>query len=155
MTARYPVAWGHVALIGVLAAGIVLYLWDTVAASQSVANLILVPAVSVLTLTLLAVVLARALAGRDAPIERPAKADDDAPAWHTAAYLILLTLFVLLAEVAGFDLATFLFVAAALALKGERHPAVLVAYPLAFAVFCTWAFKAMIPYPMPALLPYP
>lgn len=154
MTARHPVAWGHVALIGAMATGIVAYLWDTVAASQSVANLVLVPAVSVVTLAMLAVVLARVLAGRDAPpVAQPA--EQDAPAWHTGAYLALLTAYVALLEVAGFDLATFLFVAAALALKGERGVVLLLAYPLGFALFCTWAFKAMIPYPMPTLLPFP
>lgn len=154
MTARHPVAWGHVALIGVMAAGILGYLWDTVAASQSVLNLILVPAVSAITLVMLAVVLAQALAGRDAPAATPA-ATAESPPWHTAAYLVLLTAYVALLEVAGFDLATFLFVAAALALKGERRLLMLVGYPLAFAVLCTWSFRSMIPYPMPTLLPYP
>lgn len=154
MTARHPVAWGHVALIGVLASGILAYLWDTVSASQSVANLVLVPAVSAITLVLLGVVLARALAGREPPPEAT-PAGQDSPPWHTAAYLVLLTAYVAALEVAGFDLATFLFVAAALALKGERGVLLLLGYPLGFAVFCSWAFKAMIPYPMPTLLPFP
>lgn len=154
--ARHGIDRGHVTLIVVMMAVVGHYLWDTVSASQSAINLLLVPLVSLITLALLLSLLARALLGHGPPVAvaEPTGADPT-PTWHTPAYLAIFALYVSLLVPLGFDVATCAFVAAALILKGERRVAMLLGYPLGFAILCTWAFKLMIPYPLPTLLPFP
>ena len=52
----------------------------------------------------------------------------------------------------GFDVATFLFIAALMFLQGERRIAWLAGFSLVFAFLVSIFFEYMIPYPMPMLL---
>lgn len=66
--------------------------------------------------------------------------------------MALLVAYVALMGTIGFDVATALYVAATLALLGERRPLVLVLLPLLFAAVVVYAFRQMVTVPVPTLL---
>ena len=66
--------------------------------------------------------------------------------------MALLIAYVAVMGVIGFDVATVLYVAATLALLGERRPAMLVVLPLLFGGVVVYAFRQMVTVPVPTLL---
>lgn len=63
----------------------------------------------------------------------------------------LLIAYVALMGVIGFDVATVLYVAATLALLGERRPVMLVVLPLVFGLLVVYGFRQMVTVPVPTL----
>jgi len=66
--------------------------------------------------------------------------------------MALLIAYVALMGVIGFDVATVLYVAATLALLGERRPVMLIVLPLVFGLLVAYAFRQMVTVPVPTLL---
>ncbi len=66
--------------------------------------------------------------------------------------MALLIAYVALMGVIGFDVATVLYVAATLALLGERRPVMLIILPLVFGAVVVYAFRQMVTVPVPTLL---
>lgn len=65
--------------------------------------------------------------------------------------MALLIAYVALMGVIGFDVATVVYVAATLALLGERRPVMLVALPLVFGLLVVYGFRQMVTVPVPTL----
>ncbi|MDX1499296.1 MAG: tripartite tricarboxylate transporter TctB family protein [Woeseiaceae bacterium] len=140
-----------VALLGLLTG---LYLWDAVRASTAFLHLILVAPLAVLILALCLLVLVRTLATRPAADAGAGGAPRDEAAGALIA-IGLFTAFVAALPWLGFDGATFLFIAAFLRLHGESSWLRIVIYALAFSLGLALGFSALLPYPMPMLLPAP
>jgi len=63
--------------------------------------------------------------------------------------MLLLSGYVLSIQAAGFDVATFLYLFASLALLGERRPTVLILVPLIFTAVIILSFKTLVSFPLP------
>ena len=156
--------WSHLALLTFFAAVSGWYLLDTVQASRRVENLIFVVPLATFTLVMCAVGVVRAVFPRREPA--PAAAQDTgtgepsggtpakaAPLTAvTAALMAAFGVYVAVMDTIGFDIASLLFLGAALWIQGERRWPLLLVYTPLFALGVTWGFKQMLPYPMPTTL---
>lgn len=160
------IQYGHVAFLVAVAGYAAWRLVDARAASSSFQNLLLIEPVVFVMLALVAIiafgVIVRRQGGAEdevppipelAPIEsaEAPPADDKAHLVQVAAAMALTGAFLALVPLAGLDVATFLFVAAALFLQGERRPWMIVLVPAVFAFVVVHGFKALLPTPIPTL----
>jgi hypothetical protein len=152
-------SWGGPAFTVALAAFCLWYLGDAWTVSGKVANLILIAPAVAIGLVLCAVILYGEL--------KPARSsgivgqDDDEPQlvvpetaldWRSFALMGLLALFVVAMEPLGFDLSAALFTAASLVLLGDRRPAFVVIYAVAFAALSIWLMRVSLTYGIPTAL---
>ncbi len=133
------------------------YLFDSYNASASTENLLLIlPAAVVVILLCIWVVARTLLALREAQQdETEQQQDDDAKPEKKVSVLgamVLLGGYVLVMDHIGFDVATFLFIAALMFLQGERRIGWLGGFSFSFAFLVSLFFEYMIPYPMPMLI---
>jgi putative tricarboxylic transport membrane protein len=148
---RRRVDWLHLALLVVLAGVVAWYLFDAVHASHRIENLIFVVPVGAFALSIAAgaaVGLVRAARRADGG-EVEARTPVDA---RTIALMAAFAVYVGVMDRIGFDVASVLFVGAALWLQGERRWPLLLIYTPAFALGACYGFKQMLPYPMPTTL---
>jgi len=131
------------------------YLLDAYGASSSTENLLLILPVATVVIVLCLWILGRVFFQTS---KQKAKTDAEE---HTKpekkkvsvfGAMIILAAFVLSMDWVGFDLATFVFLAALMFLQGERRPIWLVGFSLVYAILVSLFFESMIPYPMPMLL---
>lgn len=143
------IAWGHLALVTALAAGVIVYLLDARRVSLHPHNLLFLQPVALFALVLAAVIAAGCLRGEShgtaAPTSWPERL-------KVLALVGLFGLFIAGLERIGYDLAAWGFVTAALALGGERRLLVLLLLPPLFTAAAILGFKAMIPYPLATTL---
>lgn len=151
---RVRVEWGHLAFVGAAAAFCVWYWLDARSASTSVQNLLLIQPAAVLALILCVAIAPGAVhIERDAPRGSEARAGSfDVREWRGVIVAGLLALYVAAVLHAGFDLATFVFLAAAMYVLGERRWLYLIGYSAVFALAMSYAFKVMLSVPVPTLL---
>lgn len=141
------IAWGHLALVTALAAGVLAYLIEARAVSLSPHNLLLLQPTAILVLALWAVIAWGC-------VRRSAGGPEDGPAgsWSerlkVGAMVGAFALYVAGLDTIGYDIAAWAFVLAGLAIGGERRPLMLALFPPVFAAAVILAFKAMIPYPL-------
>ncbi|MCS0494581.1 tripartite tricarboxylate transporter TctB family protein [Ancylobacter sp. MQZ15Z-1] len=158
----YVIEYGHLALITLIAGLVFWYLLDARSVSLSVNNLLLVEPVSLFTLALYAFIVpqcfhrvdeaeAAAIASDQDPLS-PTAAPDYSDLIKMGALSVALGLMVFLLETIGFDIAVFLFSAAAMVVCGERRPLRVLVFSLAVTAVAIYGFRAMIPYPMPTTL---
>lgn len=135
-----------VCVVALLAIVVAAYCYDAFQASADILNLILVLPLSVTVLVLCAAQFALSLRadGAAAPATQPVT--------DVLPVIGLFGAYVLSLHWLGFDIGTFLFIAAFLWLQGERRKIWLIAYSLAFAFALSFFFSAMLPYPMPMML---
>ena len=144
--------WGHVAFATFLLVLCVGYLLESASKSTDTQNLLLV-----LPATGLAAILYLVLLFQELRARRPA---DEAVAatpfaWSqlkTPAIMLLFGLYMLGLTYTGFDIPTFLFIAGALAVQGERRPLIVFGYPAVFTVIVVWGMQQLLPFPIPTLL---
>lgn len=129
-----------------LAAFALWYLFDTFQASSRVTNLIFILPVGVALLALCALEAVRLLR---APVAEEEPTEEPENIVATGKVIALFSAYVLSAEPIGFDLATCLFVALYLLMKGERRYGIVAAYALLFGNLVPLFFARMLPYPMP------
>lgn len=133
------------------------YLSDAYKASASVENLLLIlPAAVVVMLLCLWIVAKVFLSGRSRD-EEVAEEEENAEEPETRKVsvfgaMLILAGYILLMDWIGFDVATFMFIAALMFLQGERRIAWLGGFSAVFALLVSIFFEYMIPYPMPMLL---
>jgi hypothetical protein len=157
--------WSHLALLAFFAAVTGWYLFDTVQASRRVENLIFVVPLAAFALLMCLIAAVRAArpsgAGAvgdpglaaDTKKEAPASAHArDRPPASTIALMAAFAVYVAAMDTIGFDIASLLFIGAALWIQGERRWTLLLVYTPLFALGVTWGFKQMLPYPMPTTL---
>lgn len=137
--------WGHLAFLTVAAAFAAWYASDAFMASATLQNLILIVPGAVLCIGLAVFLVLREVRAQPAPQETPAEeasadevaeADEAGPAARDERIpplmLAMLGIYVAAMVWLGFDIATFLFVAASLRLLGKRNWLVIVGYSALF-----------------------
>lgn len=154
--------WGHVLFVLGIGGWVSWYFLDAYHASSTVTNLILIAPASALALCLCGLILFRRL--RDActapdAVEPEAPAEAETPAgasgltrYRPVAFIVLFGLYIVGLETIGYDVASWLFIAASLVLAGERRPLTVIVYSLLFGSLAVWLFGLMTPYPMPTLV---
>lgn len=120
------------------------YLIETYTASSKIENLIFIFPIGIAILSMCTLELIKQW--RNGPTETH---DNRDPVGSVLAVMALFAVYVLSLEWLGFDLGTVLFVAAFLALQGERRIHWLVGYSLVFGSLVALFFSNMLPYPMP------
>jgi putative tricarboxylic transport membrane protein len=146
--------WGQIAFTTAVAGWIVWYYFDARAASSNLQNMLLIRPATIVALILYCVVIFQAL--NVAPDEprtgrspEGAKSPASLRAPGIAASLIA---YVVLLPYLGFDIATFLFVAATMVVAGERRWWVALLFAAAFSAFLALAFKFALSTPVPTTL---
>lgn len=150
--ARPPISiqWGHLALLLTIAAIVVAYWLDARATSLRPNNLMLVQPASLLALALVLAVLPQCF------VRRSAEAGEDGEDGESlgdlgrvGALAACFGAFAIGLERVGFDVSTFLFMAAALWLCGERRWWVVLGFSAIFTALLIWGYGALIPFPFP------
>ncbi len=159
MLGRYRVDWGHLALVGVIAAAVIWYLSDAVSVSMSVNNLLFICPVGVFAVLLCCAIVPQCFhrVGQVAPQPRRSKditgmqeltVNSRKEALQISLLAASLGALVFLLDVIGFDISLWLFAIAVMLICGERRPLMLAVFPLAIALLVVGGFRAMLPYPM-------
>jgi hypothetical protein len=143
--------WGHLALLGVIAGVVIYYLLDARSVSLRANNLLLVQPASLLALLLVALVIPQCFR-RVSPASEDAQPADFGDLGRVAALAAAFGAFVFSLETVGFDIATFLFTAAALFLCGERRWHVILPFSAIFTVALIYGYGYLIPFPFPLTL---
>lgn len=131
------------------------YLADSYKASATTENLLLIlPAAAVVIALCLWIGLAslRSATSDDTAIQEEDGEKKEKKDVSVIAAMAILAGYILSMDWIGFDVATFLFIAALMFLQGERRIAWLAGFSLVFALLVSIFFEYMIPYPMPMLL---
>ncbi|WP_249978294.1 tripartite tricarboxylate transporter TctB family protein [Vreelandella olivaria] len=134
-------------LIG-LASFTLWYLLDAISVSAKPQNLLLILPLSIIVLTIIALELVLRL--KRGTLFRASLEEE--PLYRTLPVVGLFAAYVLSLETLGFDLATVLFVALFLILKGERKWFAIAGYSVVFGLGVVFFFSQMLPYPMTLLL---
>lgn len=152
---------GHATFVLFITSFVIWYFIDAYSASSSIQNLILIAPASALALVLCAIVLFQIFSApkSPAPEKVPEKGDeagtetvDGWKRFRSPIFIVLFGLYILTMDVIGFDVATFLFVAAAMFLQGERRLWVIAGYSLGFGTLVILVFSMLLPYPMMTLV---
>ncbi|QJP15611.1 hypothetical protein G3545_19280 [Starkeya sp. ORNL1] len=154
----YTVDYGHFALLTVIAGAVIWYLLDARGVSTSINNLLLVQPTAIFALVMYLLIIPQCFQRETAEpvVQKPEEYDPLAPKLPTERSDVIrmgllglsLGVMVFTFNTIGFDVAIFLFAAAAMAICGERRPVRLVLYPLAVTVVAIYGFRALIPFPM-------
>lgn len=141
--------YGDLLILMALAGFSLWYLFDAIRVSSDVRNLLLILPLSIVVvgITLLEI----AMRVKQGTLLTRLEAEGE-PLHHTLPVVALFAAYVISLETLGFDVATVLFVAAFLVLKGERNAWLVGAYSLAFGVGVAFFFAQMLPYPMHMLV---
>jgi hypothetical protein len=161
------VDWGHVTFVLFIAGSVSWYFLDAYTASSSIKNLILIAPASALALVLCVTLLiqdARKAFATPSDVPKPATASDKSAAagedkeekqrgtWRAVAFIVAFGFYIGLLEVVGYDVATWLFIAATLILNGERRPWMILGFSMVFGSLAVWLFGLLLPYPMLTLV---
>jgi len=160
---------GHMLLVLFIAGSVGWYFFDAYTASSNIQNIILIAPASIVAMVLCLILLYQIFysalskkteSTQSRPSQHKAPAGKDAfwkqmqgilkriSRYRILAFIITFGLYVGFLEIIGFDIATYLFIGVIMALQGERHIWIIVAYSLVFGTLAVWLFGLMIPYPM-------
>ncbi|WP_447555402.1 tripartite tricarboxylate transporter TctB family protein [Vreelandella sp. EE22] len=140
--------YGDLLVLMALACFTLWYLMDAISVSSRVQNLLLILPLSLLVLAIIALELVLRIKHRT--LLRAS--EEEEPLHRTLPVVGLFAVYVLSLETLGFDLATVLFIALFLVLKGERKWWMVVGFSAAFGLGTAYFFSQMLPYPMTLLL---
>jgi drug/metabolite transporter (DMT)-like permease len=152
--------WEHLLFAALLLAFVAWYLWTATVASPTFSNLILIGPVGAVAASLLLYIGAGEIFGwTEAAGAVAARAETQASAAHgrfrsgslatIGALMGLFGAFVVAIPYIGFDVATFLFVAATMWLLGERRILALLSLALGIAAALSLAALTLLTFPMP------
>lgn len=145
---RLLVMWGHLALLAVIAAVVVVYLLDARATSLKVNNLLLIQPGSILALILVALVVPQCF--KRVPVsEAEERKEDLSDLGKVGALAAAFGAFATTLEIVGFDVATFLFMVVGLFVCGERRWWLILVFSAVFTALLIYGYGAMIPFPFP------
>ena len=148
---RRVVIWGHLLLLGVIAAVMLAYWLDARGTSLKINNLLLVQPAAILGLILVALVLPQVfpkISAEDVP-DVVQRKQELLKVGRVALLAGAFGIFVFSLETIGFDIATFIFVAVGLYLCGEKKLWVIGIYSAIFTVLVVYGYQALVPYPFP------
>lgn len=145
---RLVVMWGHLLLLAVITVVVVAYLLDARATSLQVNNLLLVQPVAILALILVALVIPQCSRRVD-PAAEPEPGESLTDLAKVGVLAATFGAFALSLEFVGFDIATFVFMVAALFICGERRWWLNLLFSAVFTVLLIYGYGAVIPFPFP------
>lgn len=155
---KYTVDWLHLSFVMLIVAAVIWFWCDARGVSLSRNNLLLLQPLAACALLLCAAIVPQCFRHAGAPAEEEVPSEDDplAPKLPRGGKELLrvcalgaaLGLMVFSLNVFGFDIALWLFAAAAMAICGERRPLPLTIYPLAVTIVAVYGFRAIMSYPM-------
>ncbi len=149
---------GHLLLVLFIAGSVSWYFFDAYTASSNIQNIILIAPASLLAIVLCLVILYQIFTAQTEKTasrqmlasQHNASTSKDAfrkpvqclltrmGRYRIFAFIIAFGLYVGLLERIGFDIATYLFIGTIMALQGERHIGIIVAYSLVFGTLAVW-----------------
>ncbi|MBF7053079.1 tripartite tricarboxylate transporter TctB family protein [Halomonas sp. KAO] len=141
--------YGDLLVLMALAAFTLWYLLDAIRVSSAIQNLLLILPLSLVVLAIVALEVGVRLKKGTLLVREESEGE---PLHHTLPVVGLFAVYVLSLQSLGFDVATVLFIAAFLVLKGERNWPLLGGYSLAFGFGVALFFSQMLPYPMHMLI---
>ncbi|MCE8021111.1 tripartite tricarboxylate transporter TctB family protein [Halomonas sp. MCCC 1A11036] len=141
--------YGDLLVLMALAGFTLWYLLDAIRVSSAVQNLLLILPLS---LVVLAIVLLEVMLRLKHGTLFQRQGEEGEPLYRTLPVVGLFAAYVISLETLGFDVATVVFVALFLLLKGERNWLLLGGYSLAFGFGVALFFAEMLPYPMHMLV---
>ncbi|MCP1337915.1 tripartite tricarboxylate transporter TctB family protein [Futiania mangrovi] len=143
-------SWGHLAFIGAAAAFLIWYFLDAYGASSRLENLMLIAPATAIGLGLCLFLAAAEFVTVEGAAPRTALPAVDP---RVPLFMALLAAYVAaLVYDLGFDVASFLFLAASLWVLGERRPTLLVVFPAVFTVLIVLGMQELLSIPVPTLL---
>jgi len=159
---RIRIDWGHLTFIAVICGLTGFYLAEVLSVSRHINNVILVQPFSILVIVLSILVVAGTIhfertdnvdsqTGKT-PAEKGDSTQTRADVIRSAVLLVGMGVYVGVYSFIGLDLSTFLFVAGALYLLGQRRLLFTLLYAAVFTVVIAGGARWMLPYPMPMLL---
>jgi hypothetical protein len=128
------------------------YALDVVSKARGATDwMMIVPAAGIGTVALIASLIEdwRAPARRQDPDEAAAGTVQDIRA---LSFMAVLAVYVTAIPFAGFDIASFVFLATALLIQGERRPTVVLGFSLICAALVVWMFVSVLDVPLPTML---
>jgi hypothetical protein len=131
------------------------YLWNSAAASAAFENLLLIGPVSVAGIVLVLFIFVKTLLARDPANDEAGGIPSRLPVGRTRdaiAVIVAFVVFVAALQFAGFDIATFVFMAAVLMYLGERRIAWIIGLSLGVSVALTAGALATLTYPLPTAI---
>lgn len=144
--------WGHFALLAGIAAFTLWYWQDARRASSDIQNLLLIQPAAILALALCAMIVIGALRQRADETHATESGSWRSRHGRGIAVALLLAAYVVALVPVGFDVATFVFLAAAMYALGERRTLFLAGYSALLSGFLSYGFKVMLSVPVPTLL---
>lgn len=140
---------GDLLVLMALAGFTLWYLLDAIRVSSAVQNLLLILPLSLVVLVIVLLEVALRLK-QGTLLTRPE--GEGEPLHRTLPVVGLFAAYVVSLETLGFDVATVLFIALFLVMKGERNWLLLGGYSLTFGFGVAFFFAQMLPYPMHMLV---
>ncbi len=145
---RRKVVWGHLALLSVIVVTVIAYLLDARGVSTRPTNLLLIQPLSIFALILAAFILPGVFPREDAAKE-PITGETRLDLMRCLALIAALGLLAFTLERIGFDVATFLFMVAAMAICGERRWWVNLGFSALFTILLIYGYGTITPFPFP------
>lgn len=154
---------GHLALMGLFIIATCSFLYDTLAESFRLENVIVILPVSLLVIVLCLVqvkrhVAAAKLRSNAELVSDGESIDTDVPVdafltrFRIPLFMALLGCYILGLLYFAFDISTFLFLFGALVLQREKHLIFGALFCAALSIALTWGLKHMVSFPFPTML---
>ncbi|WP_265502600.1 tripartite tricarboxylate transporter TctB family protein [Paracoccus beibuensis] len=145
---RRKVVWGHLVLLSVIVVTVIAYLLDARGVSTLPTNLLLIQPLSIFALILAAFILPGVFPRKDAAKE-PVAGETRLELMRCLALIAALGLLAFTLERIGFDVATFLFMVATMAICGERRWWVNIGFSALFTILLIYGYGTITPFPFP------
>lgn len=146
--------WGHLAFVTAMFGICIAYFFDVISTSTNAQNLLLpLPATFLAAIFYLVVVIREFRPATD--VQQDAPPAERRPAWswlRTPVLMALVGIYLLAITWTGFDVSTFCFIAACLAVQGECRIAAVLAYSAVFTTIVVLGMRMLLPFPLPTLI---
>ncbi|MEF2553151.1 tripartite tricarboxylate transporter TctB family protein [Aurantimonas sp. A2-1-M11] len=153
---RFEGPWGSCLLLIGFASFSIWYFLDARSVSSEVENLLLIGPASALSLVLCVAILVREVPKLRMTAAPAAPRGDEAKSFRerygVVAAIIALVVYVVLMPWLGFDVGTFLFIAASMLIQGERRWWAILSFAAIMAVLTVYSMESILSVPVPSLL---
>lgn len=155
---QYHVEWSHLAFLTAMAFIVIAYILNVRAVSTNLNNTMFVQPVAIIAISLYLFIAYHCFHAVGEPGEPVLPAVEEEPAEEpietarVVGMMAALGIYAFTLNFLGFDIATWLFALASMFICGERGILRLIVFPLLLAVAIVFAFRFLIPFPMPTTI---
>lgn len=153
---RFEGPWGQVVMLLLFVSFTIWYFQDAYRASSNIQNLLLIAPASALVLAVALPMLVLEARRLRLVREEATRTEADSRPFRERfgpyAAMVALLVYTLAMPHLGFDIATFVFIAAGMAIHGERRLLVLIGFPAIVTAGVIYALKNILFTPVPTLL---